>query len=224
MSKIVVYTAITHGYDVLKPPPESWRGEAEFVAFLDTPAQVPGWTYRPIYRRFKDPCRNAKIHKILPHEYFPDAEYSLWIDGTITIKSKLPLRQWAKRFLAHHDLALFKHRYRDCIYEEAAACLALKLDRPELIHRQMQRYFKEGYPAKNGLAECMVLFRRHTRKMRLFNEAWYREIHTGSRRDQLSFNYVAHKLGFHYQYLPGLIWDNPHFNRARHAKTGRRAD
>lgn len=216
MSNLVVYTAITQGYDALRPPPVLWQAEADFVAFLDQPPATAGWQYRPIYKRFQDPCRNAKIHKILPHKYFPQAEYSLWIDGTISIKSPLAISLWADKFLRHHDLAIFKHRYRDCLYDEAAACLALKLDSPTLINRQMQRYFREGYPPKNGLAECMVLFRRHTKKMQQFDEAWYHEIHSGSRRDQLSFNYVAHKLGFKYQQLPGLIWDNPHFYRAQH--------
>lgn len=218
MKNFVVYTAVTAEYDKLRPPSELWRKEADFVAFLEEPTNVPGWQYRPIYKRFHDPCRNAKIHKILPHRYFPEAEYSLWMDGSIAIKSELPLRHWANKFLRHHDLALFKHRYRNCLYDEAAACLALKLDDPRLINRQMQRYFEEGYPPNNGLAECMVLFRRHTRRMRQFNEAWYQEIHGGSRRDQLSFNYVARRLGFKYNYLPGLIWNNPHFSRAQHVK------
>ncbi len=216
MSKFVVYTAVTPGYDRLKPPPELWLKEAEFVAFLDEPTTVPGWQSRPIYRRFRDPCRNAKIHKLLPHKYFPEAEYSLWIDGTIGIKSPLPLRRWPQTYLRHHDLALFKHRLRNCVYQEAHACLALGLDDPKKIHRQIQRYFDEGYPVENGLAECMVLFRRHTRAMQRFDEAWYDAIKTGSRRDQLSFNYVAHQLGFQYNYLPGKIWDNPHFTRGRH--------
>jgi hypothetical protein len=216
MSDFVVYTAITPGYDALASPPPLWQRAADFVAFTDGLRSAPGWAVRPLYRRFRDPCRNAKIHKLLPHEYFPKAEYSLWLDGSILITATLPLAQWADAYLREHDLAVFKHPNRTCIYEEAMYCLRRKLDRRDLIDRQMQQYFEDGYPPKNGLAECTILLRRHTPAIRRFNEAWYAEIKAHSRRDQLSFNYVARKLGLHYAFLPGTVSNNPHFFRRRH--------
>jgi hypothetical protein len=216
MSNFVVYTAITPGYDALKSPPPLWRADADFVAFTDGARPAPGWEIRPVYRRFRDPCRNAKIHKLLPHEFFPQAEYSLWIDGSIVITSALPLGQWADAYLREHDLAVFKHPNRHCIYAEALYCMSKKLDQPKKIDGQMQKYFAAGYPPKNGLVECTILLRRHTRAIRRFNEAWYAEIKAHSRRDQLSFNYVAHKLGLEYAFLPGTVSNNPHFLRQGH--------
>jgi hypothetical protein len=214
--KIVVYTAISQGYDVLKPAWPLWKARADFVAFLDAPQPAPGWEIRPLHQEFKDPCRNAKIHKLLPHLYFPDADYSLWIDGSIETKSTLPIGRWADEYLREHDLALFKHPSRNCVYEEAMACLKGRSDDTAIIERQMQKYCDEGYPFDNGSAECTVLFRRHTKKTAKFNEAWWTEIKAHSRRDQLSFAYAAHKLGFKYTYLPGLIFNNPHFRRGWH--------
>jgi hypothetical protein len=216
MSDFVVYTAITNGYDSLKTPPAQWSNEAEFIAFLDEPNLRSGWKFRKIYRRFNDQCRNAKIHKILAHKYFPQAKYSLWIDGSVFIKSKLPPHSWVNSYLNRHDLAVFKHHARSCIYQEALACIQLGLDSDKVINRQMKRYFAKGYPVNNGLAECTVLLRRHTEKVKAFNELWYREIIKGSRRDQLSFNYTAHKLGLKYQQIPGVIYNNPHFLQTKH--------
>jgi hypothetical protein len=213
---IVVYTAISQGYDRLNAPPGLWRSETAFVAFLEKPPTTAGWEFRPIYRRFRDPCRNAKIHKILPHKYFPDAEYSLWVDGSVKIKSTLPLARWIEEYLSHHDLAVFQHRVRNCCYMEAKACIDKRRDSFAVINRQMQRYFEDGYPRNNGLAECTVLFRRHTKRIEQFNEKWYAEIRAFSRRDQLSFNYVAHKLGVKYELLPGNLSDNPHFDWLPH--------
>ena len=221
MSNFVVYTAITDGYDPLRRPPALWRKHADFVAFLGRGPTAPGWEVRPIYHRFHDPCRNAKIHKILPHRFFPDAEYSLWIDGSIVIKSTLPIQKWAREYLRKHDLSVFKHPVRNCIFQEGMYCMKKELDRPEIIDRQMQKYYEAGYPLNNGLAECTILLRRHTPRMRRFDEAWYAEIQAHSRRDQLSFNYVAHKLGFEYNLLPGRVSKNPHFARLRH--TGERS-
>jgi hypothetical protein len=214
---IVVYTAIGAGYDSLKPVPAGWLGEVEFVAFLDSPRTAPGWDVRPLHAEFDDPCRNAKIHKILPDKYFPEARYSLWIDGSIVIKSPIPARQLFEEQLKDHDLALFRHRRRRCVYDEAAICLERAKDAAHLIERQIAKYRTEGYPAQNGLAECCVLLRRHTEQIRLFGEAWYEEIRTQSRRDQLSFNYVCRKLGLTYKELPGLISRNDHFVREPHA-------
>ncbi len=216
MNKIIVYTAITNGYDRLHPVPEAWRDSAHFVAFLDQPQPARGWEIRPICRRFGDPCRNAKIHKILAHRYFPHAEYSLWVDGSVVIKSTLPLPHWVETYLSQSDLAVFKHRLRNCLYQEGAVCLALGYDSRKLINRQMQKYFALGYPPNNGLAECTVLFRRHTVEVKQLNEEWYQEIRAHSRRDQLSFNYVAHKLNFKYSHLPGNISSNAHFEWRPH--------
>ena len=47
-----------------------------------------------------------------------------------------------------------------------------------------------------------MILRRHTDAIRRLNEAWWNEIVRGSRRDQLSFNYVAWKLGLSYATFP----------------------
>ena len=64
----------------------------------------------------------------------------------------------------------------------------------------------------------MVLLRRHTAKIKRFNEIWYREIKTHSHCDQLSFDYAARKTGIKYAHFPGTIFNNPHFARQPHVK------
>ncbi|MEO8602136.1 MAG: hypothetical protein ABI629_06140 [bacterium] len=60
------------------------------------------------------------------------------------------------------------------------------------------------------------MLRRHSDTVAAFNEAWWDEICRGSRRDQLSFDYTARKLGLRYGHLPGTIADNPLFQRRPH--------
>ncbi|HVU37313.1 MAG TPA: glycosyltransferase domain-containing protein [Opitutales bacterium] len=214
----VVYTAITNDYDQLNAPNKSWSQQAKFVAFLDQDQNVPGWQVRPIYRRFRDPCRNAKIHKVLSHVYFPKANYSIWVDGSVQIISTESFARFAEEQLRAHDLAVFKHRNRTCAYQEAKACLYERRDAFKIIDAQMKKYFRDGYPLNNGLAECMVLLRRHTPQIMRFNEKWYAQINAYSRRDQLSFNYVAHKLGVKIKYFEGDISNNLHFRWLPHWK------
>jgi predicted neuraminidase len=53
--------------------------------------------------------------------------------------------------------------------------------------------------------EASVILRRHCTAVKHFNELWWHEVHTGSRRDQLSFNYAARKANLRIAYFPGTI-------------------
>ena len=93
------------------------------------------------------------------------------------------------------DIATFKHGERDCIYQEYAACVRLRKDSETVMWQQITRYRGMEYPNHNGLVETGALFRRHTPQVATFNQEWWNEVRTGSLRDQLSFNFVAWRLG-----------------------------
>jgi len=221
---VVVYTAITNktnDYDNLKEQPPNTRS-VDFVAFLEAPQESKTWESRQINKNFPDPNRNAKIHKVLSHRYFPDKLYSLWIDGSVTIDFPFSVERLIEMYLSDCDLALFKHSERNCIYQEANICIQRKLDDTQTIRDQIQRYTKNGYPTNNGLGECTVLLRRHTDQIKAFNEAWWSEIQNGSKRDQISFSYLTHKMGVKFKYFPGhLRAENYLFRRDFHKKQSR---
>jgi hypothetical protein len=217
---IVVYTAITGGYDNLKPQPETATKNIDFVAFVDEEyKENPLWKFLPAHKEFSDPNRNAKIHKIMPHLYFPDKEYSLWIDGSVNIEFSFDMKRLIELYLKNADLAIFKHPERNCIYVEANTCIQRKLDSIDVIINQVKRYTADKYPPNAGLVEATIILRRHTDQIKKFNEAWWNEIKNGSKRDQISFNYVAKKLGLKYNYFPGnLRKKNFLFSRESHKK------
>lgn len=168
----MAYTAITDNYDV---PRDDIKVFSEYDAF-------------------KDPCRNAKIYKILSHHY-DDSEWSVWVDGGIF------LPKWKEEEMvrivkeSHKDIGVFIHpTYRnttwDCIYHEAEVCKELGLDNPDIIDAQIARYRKAGYPEHNGMAACGVIIRHHTEEIKRLNEKWWAEICVGSKRDQISFPFV----------------------------------
>ena len=204
---LVVYTAITDHYDSLKRQPEAATRGADLVAFVngETPDSKRRGRCRSPERAFDDPVRNAKIHKILSHRYFPDKTYSLWLDGSVVINFSFPVEHLVSAYLADCDVAVFRHSRRTCVYQEAQASLLQRLDDPQIIRRQVDTYTHAGYPANAGLSENCVLLRRHTAAVQDFNEAWWEEIRRGSRRDQLSFDYVAWKCGLTYRHFPGSI-------------------
>jgi hypothetical protein len=222
--KVVVYTSITGNRDSLIEQP-LFDGVG-YVAFLDREdSSSAGWEVRRASDLFLDPCRNAKAPKVLAHQYLPEADISLWVDGNIRLKA--PISALIDECLQTTDIAVFQHHERDCIYDEADYCISANLDASGVIRHQMSRYLAAGYPRHNGLVMAGVLLRRHTPQMEALENAWWAEICRGSRRDQLSFNYVAHRLSTKYGIIPGRLvapgtdcpgqYDNAYFSLRPHA-------
>jgi len=162
------------------------------------------------YNQFKDPVRNAKIYKVLSH-YFDKDEYSIWIDGNIFLKKDI---SFYINLLGDYDIAVFRNFYRNCLYEEAKACIKQKLDDPEIIEAQIKRYKQKGFPENAGLPSTGLIIRRQTDKIKYLNEKWWAEICRGSRRDQISFPYIFHKV---VRYLPMVSpFNNEYFKRIKH--------
>lgn len=187
---ISVITSITGGKD--KPVDKQITGNADWVAFNEEHTDSKVWQMRAPYDRFTDPRRNSRVPKLLPHQ-FVDTEYSLWIDGNCSLLQAPEVL--INRYLKDHDLAVFKHPKRDCIYGEATKCALAKLDDPEVIIGQVSKYEQEGYAKNKGLCECMFILRRHTAKVEAFNNAWFAEWTRHSVRDQISFMYAVEKVG-----------------------------
>ena len=211
----IVYTSIIGNRDVLIPQPDT--GD-EFIAFLDFSWIMNPWHVVRIERQFASNVLEAKRYKLLPHVALPPHEYSLWIDGTIETIKPQRLEDMAHRYLSDADIAMFAHRTRTCVYEEGWECIRRQLDDRDTIYALMARYTQEGYPANHGLHEATVILRRNTPQMQYFNEAWWQEVQNGSTRDQLSFNYLAHKHGLKIASLPGDLSSggNALFVRGQH--------
>ena len=163
--RIVIYTAITGGKDPKRD---------DILCFSE-------------YNQFTRPVMNAKIYKILPHQFI-DADISVWIDGNI--KLLIPLEEFVDEFLGDFDMGVWEHFDRDCVYEEGEAAKGLGGDYTIGIDEQLRHYRRQGFQEHWGLAECNVLVRRHTPLMEEFNNAWWAEICRWSCRDQISFPYV----------------------------------
>ncbi|HPS57710.1 MAG TPA: DUF616 domain-containing protein [Spirochaetota bacterium] len=192
--KVVVYTAISGNYDELIDP--TYIDESfDYVCFSDSNQKYTGcWKIINFPDSNLDEVRKAKEMKILPHKFFPEYEYSIWIDGTVDIigdVSKLIKVYNLPKFLC------FKHPSRNCIYKEGVACILQAKDNYNIISIQLNRYRAEGYPENNGLIDGCILIRRHNDEhvIKVMND-WWGEIINFSRRDQLSFNYVSWKNKF----------------------------
>ena len=213
--RLVVYTAIAGGgRDALIDPIPA--PGVDYVCFTDQPFTSRLWDIRPF--KFIHPTeavRTAKHPKVLPHEYFPDYDLSLWIDGNITPGPDIG--RVARKYLAQHDMALHRHPKRNCLYKEAALVAFQGNDVPFLIEQVIQRYFSDGLPPNNGLYECGVLFRRHhSPVIKAPMELWWQEIDTGTQSDQIPWAYVMWKTGLRVKVIDSDLRGSPHWKFSPH--------
>jgi GT2 family glycosyltransferase len=189
--RVVIYTAVIGGYDELTPPMFQ-SPDCDFIAFSDVPLRVKGWQVRPLNYLHHDPARAARFVKLHPHVYFPDHDYSIWIDGSIAARGDL--RQLVGSLTIGTFIGAFPHPARDCIYEQGENCAVLNQDLAETIERHLARFRMEGVPEKAGLWATNVLVRRHNDPACAdLMAAWWRELEIGSRRDELSLPVVARR-------------------------------
>lgn len=206
-----IYTVITGGKDELCEDINT-QG-AKLVCFTDNKKlKSDVWEIRLIPNLFKDIRRDSRLPKMLPHIYLPDAKYSLYLDANITLK--VPLKKLINEWLQDVDIAFFKHSTRNCLFDEAAECIRLDLDKHETILAHISRY--RDFPVKKGLYQGGVILRKHTVKMKQFNEMWWAEYCAGSKRDQISLPYCLEKCGVPVNAINNHAYSHPYFEMFNH--------
>jgi hypothetical protein len=235
-NKIVIYTAIFGGKDDLIEPAFIPKG-CDFVCFTDRDFGSDIWDVRKVEKAFGDPVRNARMYKVLPHKFLTEYEYSVWVDGNMLVRGDV--NELIKKYLGSVNFAIYDHtqlRKRifklfwikdkdecyNCVYEEVKRLVQMSekgnyKDDSGLMKKQIKMYKNEGYPEHNGLVSSMVVLRRHNEPdVVKVGEDWWNEIKNNSRRDQLSFNYVAWKNKLNFKYIKVDSRRNKYFLQKRH--------
>ncbi|CAA6665093.1 unnamed protein product [Spirodela intermedia] len=175
---------------------------------------------------YDEPRRNGKVPKILTHRLFPQAQYSIWIDGKmeLLVDPLLMLERYLWR--GNYTFAIATHKHHRSIYEEGDAIKRRKRYARPLIDLHMKIYRYEGMelwrPDKGTVSdvpEGAVIIREHTAVNNLFMCLWFNEVDLFTPRDQLSFGYVAFRLRAHFRFFmfPNCEY-NSLFNLHRHTR------
>jgi len=183
----IVYTAISGGYDKLRPLGYKTPGW-QYICFTDSPIRSNGWDVK-VMRLIGDKAKWTRKIKILNHIYAP-ADVSIWVDGCIEITGDM------NEFLSEipqGNLVIPKHPERTTLDGELKACISLKKDDPALMTEQVKKYGDLKY----DFTQNTVIVRRGDviKAMSL----WWREVDYWSKRDQLSFGYSMRQAKQEYQ-------------------------
>ncbi len=191
---ITIYTCITGGYEKPKPPLIKYSNY-RFVLFTDSLSECPGWEVMNIPGWLKKKYTNTEINRYIkfhPTVFF-GSDYTFYIDGNVRMLTGIS--DYLDKCKNCSGLAMFNHPYRNCLYEEADACLIIGKGNSKGIREQIKKYRNEKMPEHFGLKEATVIL-TDTKNMLSVNilDEWWEEFYSSSsKRDQLALPYVLWK-------------------------------
>ncbi|MCR5464837.1 MAG: DUF616 domain-containing protein [Bacteroidales bacterium] len=208
--RIIVYTAHFGSYDLLREPllrPDN------IDYYVLTDQEIPEdsvWERLdcsgiiPIEYR-EDPILANRWCKMHPHLIFKDSLYSVYLDSNIWVLSDLtPLIAG----LDTYPVAMFRHKKRDCVYDEVQACLRQNKDKKKSLKAHLEVIRSHGVPVKWGLLEASVIARKHSEpECMSLMDAWWEAFTRNSRRDQISLIDCLWVKGIHPSVI-GTLGDN----------------
>jgi hypothetical protein len=193
MTNKVVYTVITGNNPdhILREPTHRNDGWSHYC-FTDRPnMERRGSAWKVI--KISNPEKYSSVvlsrkPKILSHMYVPDAEVSLYLDCRFVIRERLDALLDESFESQETEIALMKHNKRGCVYDEASV---LGLENSPMIHK----YATDGMPKNWGLWAPGIMLRKHTERMRQFNEAWWAQFEwSKTGRDEIPLAYCFWKI------------------------------
>ena len=217
MKNLAIYTVIVDGYDSLKEPVHpQLREEADFYCFTNSDITSDYYTVVPIEKMFDSATLTNRYYKILSHPVLKDYQYTLYLDGSLQIITDT--LQPLVTLLEDNDVAMFKHRRKNCIYQEARAIIGHRRADCKTVFAHVKRYSQEGFPRNAGLVEAGAIVRNNqSSRLKAFEKAWWHEFYHNTHRDQLSFNYVLWKHPIRFVFIqPGNVARSLFFEKHEH--------
>ncbi len=194
-----VYTALYGAHDQLPEQPVRAFSGLDFIAFVGDPAiRSETWEIRHLPALLPDdPVRSSRFPKLLPHRVLPEYDASLYIDCTVRL-AQPPEALFADLLDGHSTtMACLRHHERFNVLDEALAVIELGYDDPAVCLAQVAAYRRAGLTGGVPMIWGGMLLRNHANPVvTACMERWFAHVLRYSRRDQLSFPYVAEELGF----------------------------
>ena len=217
LDRIIVYTCITGNYDNLIELTKKEKN-IDYICFTNNKNLTSNtWNIKYLNEDIDNWTLARKV-KVLSYKYLPKHDISIWLDGAINVLK--PVSEFIDKEceLDKYDMVGFKHKFRDCIYDEISACVDMRKETIENAKKLESFLIKENYPKHNGLIESCVLVRKNNDKVNKLMDKWFSIITNYTRRDQLSFNYCLWKNPVDIKMLNMWAFNNKYFKHIGHVK------
>ncbi|KAM0881614.1 hypothetical protein ACQ4PT_032837 [Festuca glaucescens] len=166
----------------------AWR-----VVRLGSTAELP----------YESPAMNGVVAKHLLHRLFPNARFSVWVDGKMQLTADPLLLVQSLLVGEGADMAVSKHPFNLHAMEEAIATARWhKWGGADAIRAQMETYCRNGLqpwspsklPYPSDVPDTAIIIRRHGSASDLFSCMLFNELEAFNPRDQLAFAYVRDQM------------------------------
>ncbi len=217
--KLTVYTVLIGAKEQIGDPLANLSADArtdldiDWVCITDNAALAsPTWRMQVTNDKHLPAEKLSRRPKALPHEYFPEAEFSLYVDNTVTFR-RLPQSTdlaIASTLGGDYLFRAFRHGSRKNPDEEAAAVACLGYDEVATVAAQMDFYARQRPLASIApLTTATIILRSHQHPtIRRFGQLWWESILAFSKRDQLSFDFARIESGALLDWWPGTTEHN----------------
>lgn len=214
--KILVYTALFGDYDQLLDP-DTIDDECDYICITDNLGVTSTKWDMQYLKTEENSVEMNRMYKILPHRFFAHYDFSLYVDANIKLKSGPSAL--IKSYMKMSPLSFPKHFMRNCIYDEAFACLQhKKITKSEYDALTNELLRANNFPEKIGLAENNILIRDHNNSsLCSVMEEWWLLFKKYAPRDQLSLMYLLWKNNISYSFMDESSRNNnPYFSYTLH--------
>lgn len=210
---VELYTAVYGAYEVVRDVPDI---DIPCTFFTDDGgtfllARDAGWDARLVNHGIVtlngDPSVTApmlahKWWKTHPELACPDADISIWMDGSMEITERGYVERCLE-LLGEDDASFMQHPERGCVFTESAysEVLTWRYDADALAAQA--EHYKQFHPTNWGLFATGHIIRRHTPTVIELGHEWWTENITWSHQDQLSLPVLVRLFE-----EKGLRWNN----------------
>lgn len=207
--RVALYSAIYGGYDFPKVVPVSLGVPA--LMYTDNRetallAEKHGWEVKfMVMNALWSSMMAHKWWKLHPELATPDADVSLWVDGSMTVVDDYVDK--CVTALGDDDWVMVPHPSRNCIYDEAAysATLTWRYD-AKAITTQAAYYESIGHPKWWGLFATGANVRRNTDTVRELGRHWWWENVERSHQDQISLPVLMRLMQDRLKWNANMPW------------------
>lgn len=206
-ARLAVYSCYFGAHEPFNPEATGVAGQGyDRYVFTDHASLPTSATLVPLADEGEGPAILSRLPKLCPHLFFQAYDWVIYLDNNARFALSPPrfLRRIAKEVPDQpKGRYLFRHRRRDCIWDEADECLRLGFMTPEQHKRVTGIFAESDYPRHAGLFvnTCLVQ-RMGDPATDALNEAWYDSLATHTRRDQVMLPWLLATRACPHQVLP----------------------